>query len=330
MARPNKRGLEYFPMDVDIFSDRKFRPVRTEYGYLSVVVYQCLLCDIYRDTGYYMRFGQVEDVALCVADQLNGPQQPGLDTISNVIKALVSARLFDAGLFARGILTSRRIQETFYLATTRRRRSDVDPELWVLSPEETANLSPKNTAILQRLGIASQPRDNCDAKTRVNATQTEVNAPQTGVNAAFSTQTETEIETETETEIETESKQKQKVNPQGGWSSVDGYVNAAQEYFSSKFGTVPDGKLSGLMRKAYDSGMALGHVKQAVEDATKRSPNNPSAYTATILEAYIDQGGAPRLSTGNQGISEFDPLADWELEWLKQQEARKRRLKKEG
>lgn len=319
MARPNKRGLEYFPLDVDIFSDRKFRSLRAKYGYLCVVVYQCILCEIYKENGYYLYFKSLEDVAACVVYQLMGTGQPDTHHVCNIIADLAENGLFDLKHFQRGCLTSRRIQIIFYLATTRRRKIDIDHGLWLLSDEDTLDLHPTNRAILSRLGLLQRTCDNNKSKCDSSATQT-------GVNAAFSTQTETEIETE----IETESKQKQKVNPQGGWSSVDGYVNAAQEYFSSKFGAVPDGKLSELMRKAYDSGMALGHVKQAIEDAAKRSPNNPSAYTATILEAYIAQGGAPRLSAGNQGISEFDPLADWEIEWLKQQEARKRRLKKEG
>ena len=32
MARPAKKGLEYFPMDTDFFADKKIRLLRGEFG----------------------------------------------------------------------------------------------------------------------------------------------------------------------------------------------------------------------------------------------------------------------------------------------------------
>ena len=59
MARLIKQGLEYFPMDVDIFSDEKIRIINTNYGDTGIIVMIKLLCCIYRN-GYYMKWDEDE------------------------------------------------------------------------------------------------------------------------------------------------------------------------------------------------------------------------------------------------------------------------------
>ena len=53
MARPRKQGLDYFPMDVDIFDDAKMLDLNFKYGYLGEIIYIRLLTMIY-DNGYYL------------------------------------------------------------------------------------------------------------------------------------------------------------------------------------------------------------------------------------------------------------------------------------
>lgn len=48
MGRKKKIGLEYFPMDVDMFQDIKIRKLIKRQGGKAVVVYTLLLCFIYR------------------------------------------------------------------------------------------------------------------------------------------------------------------------------------------------------------------------------------------------------------------------------------------
>ena len=50
MARPQKKGLDYFPMDVDIFNDTKLKVVRAGYGSDGVMLYLYLLCAIYKNS----------------------------------------------------------------------------------------------------------------------------------------------------------------------------------------------------------------------------------------------------------------------------------------
>ena len=54
MARPQKTGLDYFPLDVGFYRDVKVRKLmRSNGGGKALAVYVVLLCNIY-ENGYYM------------------------------------------------------------------------------------------------------------------------------------------------------------------------------------------------------------------------------------------------------------------------------------
>ena len=53
MARPLKKGLEYFPLDVRIFRDEKIRVLSYLAGPLGEIVYIRILTMIY-ENGYYL------------------------------------------------------------------------------------------------------------------------------------------------------------------------------------------------------------------------------------------------------------------------------------
>ena len=58
MARPQRMGLDYFPLDVDFFEDDRIALIDYEHGAVGVMVYLRLLCVIYRTSGYYCRFDE--------------------------------------------------------------------------------------------------------------------------------------------------------------------------------------------------------------------------------------------------------------------------------
>ena len=53
MARPKKTGLDYFPFDVQFFSNKKIKILKARYGTDGVVLFLFLLCEIYKN-GYYL------------------------------------------------------------------------------------------------------------------------------------------------------------------------------------------------------------------------------------------------------------------------------------
>ena len=104
-GRPRKMGLDWFPFDVTLLTDRKLRRPRAEFGSAAVLTYIALLSLIYRDKGYYLAYqgdGR-EDVALDVADLIGGALAPDAlaqaDQIQKIIGALVDRGLFDRACF---------------------------------------------------------------------------------------------------------------------------------------------------------------------------------------------------------------------------------------
>ena len=53
MARPYKQGLDYFPLDVNIFRDEKISILLEESGPLAVYVYIRILALVF-ENGYYL------------------------------------------------------------------------------------------------------------------------------------------------------------------------------------------------------------------------------------------------------------------------------------
>ena len=107
MARTSKRGLEYFPMDIDIFSDLKIRKLIKYQGGKAISIYALLLCYIYKH-GYYIEW---DDELPFICSELTGFDEP---YVSEVIKTCLSLGLFSKELFdAEGVLTSKGIQERY-------------------------------------------------------------------------------------------------------------------------------------------------------------------------------------------------------------------------
>ena len=135
MARPQKEGLDYFPFDVGFFSDRKIKILKSRYGMDGISVYLYILCEIYRDKGYYIQTD--EDFCYTVSDDLN----MDFDKIGQIMNFLLGRSLFENTLFKSDkVLTSRGIQVRYQQAIKNRaskKAVDVNEKFWLLSEEET-------------------------------------------------------------------------------------------------------------------------------------------------------------------------------------------------
>lgn len=150
MARPEKSGIDYYPRDIGLCRDRKFRRLRLKYGYVAVAVYESLLDMIYADKGYYLPYGPEEqaDVIWEIMTDLQGVGQPSDTTVLRIIDDLAACGLLDQHMLdTRQILTSRRIQETYYKATIERKNVTVDPSVWMLSVDEMKALSTRGSIV---------------------------------------------------------------------------------------------------------------------------------------------------------------------------------------
>ena len=138
MARPKKQGLLYFSFDTDFFySDRRIKALRSRYGNDGIVLYIWILCEAYKDKGYYLIYD--DD---CIDNMIT---DLGLTEgfIEQVMEYLASRSLLTPiSILASPVttITSPGIQKRYQEAMKGQKRTvDVKGEIWLLSKEETAS-----------------------------------------------------------------------------------------------------------------------------------------------------------------------------------------------
>lgn len=122
-GRPIKQGIDYFPMDVGFFTDVKIRKISRACGPQSTSVLICLLCNIYKDEGYYILWD--EDLPFVIADTVGVSE----GAVKEVLQKALQVDFFDNVLYEKyKILTSSGIQKRFLLATYKRKETAIIPE----------------------------------------------------------------------------------------------------------------------------------------------------------------------------------------------------------
>ena len=122
-GRPTKQGIDYFPMDVDFFTDVKIRKIVRACGPQSTSILIFLLCNIYKDNGYYILWD--EDLPFVIAD-IVGVSEGAVQEV--MLKAL-QVGFFDNELYEKHrILTSSGIQKRFLNATYQRKETIIIPD----------------------------------------------------------------------------------------------------------------------------------------------------------------------------------------------------------
>lgn len=145
MARPIKKGLDYFPLDCVL--DTKIQLVEAEFGLKGFALLIKLFQKIYGEQGYYCEWNS--EVALLFASKCGA----GGTDVSELIECCLRRGIFDKGLYeAYGILTSSGIQKR-YCQAKRCAKESIKNEYLLLN-------APKNGVIA--------------TKTRVSATKTQV------------------------------------------------------------------------------------------------------------------------------------------------------------
>ena len=158
MARPKKQGLLYFSFDTDFFySDRRIKALRSRFGNDGIVLYIWILCEAYKDKGYYLIYD--ED---CIDNMIT---DLGLTEgfIEQVMEYLASRSLLTKISILAGpvtTITSPGIQKRYQEAMKGQKRTvDVYSEIWLLKKDETASfikvtqkvaISEKNPSISEK------------------------------------------------------------------------------------------------------------------------------------------------------------------------------------
>ena len=201
MARPKKKGLDYFTNDVNMYQDIKIRKMIRHKGIQSVSVYHVLLCQIYA-SGYYLQWD--DDSAFIIAE-VTGLEE---DTINEYISYAIKVGLFDETLFnEKNVLTSHAIQERYLdISVVAKRKLDNNlPYLLVDVPDKAAN---------------SVKTDNITEQTLVFSEETAVYSEETPINSEKSTQRK-EKKSKENTLLTSSADTRPREGCSGGWSVED-------------------------------------------------------------------------------------------------------------
>lgn len=133
-GRNVKRGLMYFRLDCDIFQDRKVKRLMRRWQNDGLAVYLALLCEIYRDKGYYITADDdlIADIAdTCLLDD---------ERTTLIYNDCIDLGLFDRQILkSQGLLTSKGIQARYLdIMAVLRRKGGIDGALSLISSEEIA------------------------------------------------------------------------------------------------------------------------------------------------------------------------------------------------
>lgn len=123
-GRNIKQGLVFFAFDCDLFKDRKVRLLERQHPRVGTLVYLHVLCEIYRDKGYFV---PADDV---LYDEIETSLKLELGEGIEIISSCVKYGLFDEHIYkSSGVLTSAGIQRRYNEAVRNsRRRGFITPQ----------------------------------------------------------------------------------------------------------------------------------------------------------------------------------------------------------
>lgn len=163
MARPTKDGLDYFPLDVNVFEDEKIEAIAGEFGIKGELAVIKLLCAIYKK-GYFILWNDLTQATLL-------KRLPGVskEMLNQIVNRLVLWGFFDKKLFdSVEVLTSENIQAIYFEAT--KRRKSTKPTKYVINVDNNSQTNEVNANINPQ----SKVKESKVNKTKVNASESSI------------------------------------------------------------------------------------------------------------------------------------------------------------
>lgn len=150
MGRRPKKGLDYFPKDVDYYDDFKVMDLMNEYGPLGQTIYDVVLCMVYHE-GYFMEIPSMEHLAIKVIKTIGNRWIKKKDFVLQVIHYCADIGLFDKTLLNQNVITSAGIQRRYNEVTV---RNKVDKsKYWLIDKNGQSLLNARKNPI----SVAEKP-----------------------------------------------------------------------------------------------------------------------------------------------------------------------------
>lgn len=147
MARPNKEGLDYFTLDCCL--NDKIKLIEAEFGLKGFAVVVKLYMKIYKERGYYCEWN--DDVAFLFMADMGGNSCVDKKLIDEVVAASIRRGIFSKQLYDDfGILTSKRVQEQYFEAVSRREKVEVKKEYLLVKVSQNSVFVDRNAVNVNR------------------------------------------------------------------------------------------------------------------------------------------------------------------------------------
>lgn len=181
MARPAKKGLDYYPSDTNRRNDFKIMDLLNQYGPLGYTIYDFCLQYVY-ENGYFLD-APLQQVCLTLCRDIGAKWVKNKNLVGQVIDYCADIGLFDKDLLRQNVMTSVGIQRRYDSVTV---RNKVDKsKFWLLGKENC------------EAALINAPKTLVSAtETKVIATETEVSAtnmPQIKVNKIKEKEKKTDV-----------------------------------------------------------------------------------------------------------------------------------------
>ena len=152
MGRPTKTGLKYFPKEVDYYDDFKVIDLLNEYGPLGQTIYDIILCEVYRDKGYYLEI-PLDKLAAKIIRIIGNRWVKNKDLVLQVIQYCADIGLFEKDLLTQNVITSAGIQRRYSEVTVRNKVQK--DRFWLIDKDGQPLLSaPENGISVEKKGIS--------------------------------------------------------------------------------------------------------------------------------------------------------------------------------
>ena len=130
MARPQKDGLDYFPLDVDIDQDDKVELIEAQHGLVGFALVIKLLMKIYKNSYFYE---WTEKEQLLFSRRVN----VDINSVNVIINDCLKWGLFDNNLMENHkVLSSKGIQRRYLKANERRKEVKIKADYLLLDENE--------------------------------------------------------------------------------------------------------------------------------------------------------------------------------------------------
>lgn len=180
MSRPQKEGLDYFPVDCGFFGNAKIKSLRRAFGEIGIATYLNVLCKVYTN-GYFLKIKSIDDIAYDIAEEIANTQLSKVACrVTRCILYMADIGLLDKRCLDVGVITSRAMQEQYITSLAKCKRKAIvkeyalmsypfDEQKKVVNTEETlVNMeeTPVNTELMpQRKGNESKVNESIERGT---------------------------------------------------------------------------------------------------------------------------------------------------------------------